>query len=52
MVNLKMSPRFWPNKPIEENLHKKGEFEDVCTFLTKQAHLGKFTVARLVLNNI
>ena len=50
MVKLKMTPRFWPNKPIEENLHKRGEFEDVSTVLTKKAHLGKFTVARAVLN--
>ena len=35
---------------FEENLQKIGEFEDVCTFLTKTAHLGKFTVARVVLN--
>ena len=46
MVNLKMSSHFSPNKPIEENLHNNGEFEDVCTFLFKHTHLSKFTVAR------
>ena len=51
MVNLKMSSNFWPNKPIEENLHNRGEFEDVCTFLIKHAHLSKFTVARTLFNN-
>ena len=51
MVNLKMSSHFWPNKPIEENLHNGGEFEDVSTFLIKHAHLSKFTVARPLFNN-
>ena len=51
MVNLKMSSNFWPNKPIKENLHNRGEFEDVCTFLIKHAHLSKFTVARTLFNN-
>ena len=51
MVNLKMSSHFWPNKPIEENLHNRGEFEDVCTFLIKRANLSKFTVARPLFNN-
>ena len=51
MVTLKMSARFWPSKKIEENLNKRGEFEDVCTFLTKHAHLTKFTVAQAVFNN-
>ena len=51
MVNLKMSPRFLPNKPIEKNLHNRGEFEDVWTFLTKQALLGKLTGSRAVLIN-
>ena len=46
-----MSARFWPSKKIEENLNKRGEFEDVCTFLTKHAHLTKFTVVQAVFNN-
>ena len=46
-----MSWRFWPKKPIEKNLHNRGEFEDVCTFLIKHAHLSKFTVARPLFNN-
>ena len=36
---------------MEENLHNRGEFEDVCTFLIKHAHLSKFTVARTLFNN-
>ena len=51
MVNLRMSWRFWPKKPMEKNLHNRGEFEDVCTFLIKHAHLSKFTVARTLFNN-
>ena len=51
MVNLKMSSNFWPNKPIEENLHNRGEFEDVSTFLIKYAHLSTFTVSRTLFNN-
>ena len=51
MVNLTMSSRFEPNKPIEENLHNRGEFKDVCTFLIKLAHLSKFTVACPLFNN-
>ena len=31
-------------------LHKKGKPQDVCTFLTLQTHLTKFTVACAVLN--
>ena len=46
-----MSPRFWPNKPTEQNLHHRGYFEDVCSFLIKHAHLSKFTVARTLFNN-
>ena len=34
IANLKMSPRFWPNKPIYENLYKNNKFQDVCMFLT------------------
>ena len=48
MVKLNMSPRLnLTSKERKENLQKNGEFEDVCTFLTKQAHLGTFTVAAL-----
>ena len=46
-----MSARFRPNKKLEENLNKSGEFEDVCTFLIKPAHLSKFKVARTLFNN-
>ena len=46
-----MSPRFRPDQLMEENLHNRGEFEDVCTFLIKHAHLSKFTVARTLFNN-
>ena len=51
MVNLKMCPRFWPNKPMDSNLHNRGEFEGVCTFLIKHSHLSKFTIARTLFNN-
>ena len=51
MVNLKMSPRFSPDKLMEENLHNRGEFEGVCTFLIKHSHLSKFTIARTLFNN-
>ena len=51
LANLKMSPRFWPNKPIWETLNKNGKYQDVCTFLSSQAYLVKFTVMRGVFNN-
>ena len=51
MVNLKMCPRFRPNKPMHSNLHNRGEFEGVCTFLIKHSHLSKFTIARTLFNN-
>ena len=33
-------------------LQKNNKFQDLCTFLTKQAKLGKFKVTRSVLNSV